>query len=305
MSPEIEEYLGEVRWRLKLDPHLEAQIIRELSAEIEEEVEDLTRSGVPEEEAIRKAKEALGPAEILAREIHEVYRRGSWSEALLGSLPHVLVALTFAFHLWQDLRWGLLCSAFIIGISIYGWFQKRPLWFYTWFGYSLGLLVGASFAFFLQSSISPGGVWFWLALAAFIPFLLFVLGFAALKVMNRDWPLCALILLPGPEIVGWLISSWEKEKIPAWADSHMAIIFFVLAAATFLLLRFGQRSPKAWILLSGILLPLALFCPGIDKVAFFTSAVFLAALVMSFFLLERRIRRFKTLRIPLLRGGRI
>src|SRR5208282_4796805 len=142
MRPEVSSYLDQVKAHLHLDPRTERRVISELSTHFDEKVGDLALQGVGEDDAVRDALKSFGDARSIARLMDEAHSRGSWTEALIGCQPHLIVAALFATHVWRHPL--LLGAAFgaIVVIALLGWRGGGTPWMYTWIGYAvLPLLV--------------------------------------------------------------------------------------------------------------------------------------------------------------------
>src|SRR5207237_9381946 len=96
---EIREGLSE----LGLTPVREAEIVEELSQQLEEEYERALSCGASEDEARQQALEQLNAPDLLGRELKHVERRVSQNLVTLGAEGKINI---FA-DLWQDLRYGL------------------------------------------------------------------------------------------------------------------------------------------------------------------------------------------------------
>ena len=79
--------------------------MREYSTHLEDKCKELEDSGLSEEEANETATQLLGPPNLLAKQISEVYSQGSWKQAIFAALPHLLIALLFALRWWQHTIW--------------------------------------------------------------------------------------------------------------------------------------------------------------------------------------------------------
>ncbi|MFC1914085.1 hypothetical protein ACFLXF_02290 [Chloroflexota bacterium] len=101
MSPEIREYLDEVRSHLHLDPPTEKRILGELYTYFQEKMAELQGKGLSEEDAAGEAIKSFGRARVVARLMYEAYSEGTWIEAFLSAIPHLLVAGLFVSHLWH------------------------------------------------------------------------------------------------------------------------------------------------------------------------------------------------------------
>ena len=105
MTTAITHYLNSVRENLRLDLSAEKQVISELETHIEDELQELREAGLSEEEAVSTCVRLLGSARIVARQIYEAHNQGTWRQALLAAMPHLLFGLMFALNWWWGLGW--------------------------------------------------------------------------------------------------------------------------------------------------------------------------------------------------------
>ncbi len=256
MLPEIREYLEEVRCRLRLDPATERQVIGELCTHFEEELAELKLRHLSESQAARVAIEAFGRARVIARLMYEAYSKGSWADAALASMPHLLLAVLFAAHLWRHPVIAPAAFFSIVGITILGWWRGKPGWLYSWVGYALfPLLVGGFFSpAFVQEALALlplPGLWMLLIVAAGFGFFGRVIIGTIVRVTRRDWILVSLMLVPLPILGSWLYNVERagglfQDTIPAYYqwDTTLALAFSVLAVASAAFIRLRQRRLK-------------------------------------------------------------
>jgi len=273
MLLEIRNYLDEVRSHLHLDPVTERQVIGELYTHFQEKVAELRQKGVSEKEAARAAIESFGRARVVARLMYEACSKGNWSDAMMASLPHLLLASLFASHLWRDLLMAPIIFIAIVCVTLFGWWHGKPNWLYSWIGYSLvPLLIGgyaswptlhqaASFLFTREGSLPSG--WSLLLVFALFAFSLWVIIMTTNRVIRRDWILASMMLVPLPILGSWLFNieqfgglfQGNAAALHQW-DTTMALAFVVLAvtSATFILLRRRVLKVGAVIIVGSIAL---------------------------------------------------
>jgi len=126
MATALSYYLDSVRANLRLDLSSESEVIDELETHIEDELQELEEAGLSEEEAANTCIKFLGSAKIVARQIYEAHSQGTWRQALLASMPHLLFALLFALNWWQGIGWLLVMLVLISSVAIYGWCHGKP-----------------------------------------------------------------------------------------------------------------------------------------------------------------------------------
>ncbi len=130
MATALRHYLDSVRDNLKLDPSSEREIITELETHIEDRLQKLRETGLSEEEAAKECAELLGSAKLVARQIYEAHSQGTWRQALLASMPHLLFGLLFVLNWWQGISWLLVLLGLILCVVIYGWGHGKPAWLF-------------------------------------------------------------------------------------------------------------------------------------------------------------------------------
>lgn len=258
-------YLNDLRRRLHLEPREQEEILHELEDHIEDEAQELIEAGIPSDEAVTRALDRLGALDKVASRFYEAHTRGSWYHTALAVLPHVLLALMFALHLWTRPIWVALMLVVAIVISVLGWRKGRPRWTYPWLGYCLvapiaswGLAISAvgygAWGVVMRQSLPLG---FPIYIASFVYFTLSL--WIVIKVLSRaarpDWVMASLAVLPVPFLVYWffyfythseaLLSSGQAlQEI----DSSASIVFLIVAAATAIFFRIGRRLVRVAIL---------------------------------------------------------
>ena len=252
MTNRISDYLDSFKACLKIDSAVKASVSRELLTHLEDKSRELKEKGVSEEEAVKISIQALGPPQLIAKQICEIHSQSTWQEAFLSALPHLLVALLFASYLWQN----IICSSSILVlvscIVVYGWCHNKPAWFFPWLGYYLLPVIITGFLLLYL----PRG-WIWLAVLAYLPLALFALAYIMKQTISRDWLYVSLMLAPLPVVSSWSLALGINGFLPGntlLARSQPAIpwivvSFLVLAMATLAFTRVRQRWCKAAILL--------------------------------------------------------
>jgi len=201
MIQELTQYLKDIGCHTKLDEAEKTQIINELEAHIEDEVQELIESGLTEEEAARTCLGQMGTEKQVSQQIYEAYSQGSWKHVLLASMPHILFGGLFALNWWQHIGWLSIVLIMIIATTVYGWWHGKPTWVFSWLGYSLlpVLAVGLLLLYL------PKG-WSLLAIPVYFPMALWWLFHIIVQSSKRDWVFGSLMLLPIPVIVGWFLA---------------------------------------------------------------------------------------------------
>ncbi len=262
MLPEVRTYLEDVRSHLRLDPATERQVIGELHSHFQEKMAELRDRGLSEADAAREAVRSCGRARVVARLMYEAYSKGSRTEAFLSSLPHLMVAALFMFHLWRQPVLAPAAFAAIVLVTLYGWWHGKPNWLYSWVGYSLVPLLIAGYAarpalegtasFLLGKGGALPGIWVLALVGALVLFSLWVIVRTTLRVVRRDWVLASLMLVPLPVLGSWLFNIEQTgglfgsggAALHQW-DALMASVLTLLAAASAVFIRLRRRVLKA------------------------------------------------------------
>ncbi len=295
----LNQYLDNIRENLRLDVVSEAEVIDELQAHIEDEYQEMREAGLSEEEAANSCIKLLGSAKFVARQIYEAHSQGTWHQAFLASVPHLLFAVLFALNWWQGIGWVTITLGIIFGIAVYGWLHGRPVWLFPWLGYySLPVLVAGLLLLYL-----PRG-WSWLAIVIYLPLAIWLVWSFTVKTIGRDWLYCAMMMLPVPIIIGWFLAAGKEgeflklslEYIGYFAPG-IGMTFMVLAVTVAAFIRLRQRWLKLVLLpLSGILTlaMVAFYSEGrLSFLSFLVLTLIMAGLLVSPALMERRLRHGK------------
>lgn len=140
--------------------------------------------------------------------MYEAYSKGSWSDTMIASLPHLIIAGLFASHLWHHLLLAPIAFISIVCVTLFGWWHGKPNWLYSWVGYSLvPLLIGGyvswptlkqAASFLLWGHGSFPSIWVLLLICALFVFSLWIIIRTTIRVVKRDWILASLMLVPLP-----------------------------------------------------------------------------------------------------------
>jgi len=296
MLPEIRSYLDEVGLHLHLDPDTETRAIRELHSYFQEKLRELQESGLSDTDAAKVAIECCGRARQISRRMYEAHSKGSWTEATLALLPHLVFAGLFFSHLWRHPFLATVALSLIICVTLYGWWHGKPSWLYPWIGYSLmPLLIGvyasrpaivqtASFLSRGHGSLPP--IWILLLVCALLVFSVWIIVRTTIRAVRRDWILTSLMLVPLPVVGGWLLNLEQtgglfQESAAALhvSDMTMAMSLTALGVTSATFIRLRQRVLKVGALLTVGSIALAMIAHNL-----WGSQVFLGLLVTSFLL---------------------
>jgi len=299
MTTVLSHYLNEVRENLRLNLSDEREVINELETHIEDRLQEMRQAGLSEEEAANTCVKLLGSAKLVARQIYEAHGQGSWRQALLASMPHLLFALMFALNWWQGIGWLSIMLVLVLGMAIYGWWHGKPTWLFPWLGYSLLPVAVAG----LLLLYLPKG-WSWLAIVLYIPLALWLIYSIIVQTIKRDWLYSSLMLLPVPTIIGWFLAVKAGAKFPEYSLERLhdfapwiGLSFLALAvtAATFIRLR--QRWLKTAVLvISGLLTLIMVASLASDRLGVSTFSILILVMLSLFLvpaLLERRLKHGK------------
>lgn len=299
MVTELNHYLDSVRDNLRLDLSSEREVTSELETHIEDRLQELRQAGLSEEEAANTCVKLLGSAKLVARQIYEAHSQGTWRQALLASMPHLLFGLLFALNWWQGIGWLLVMLVLVLSVAVYGWWHGKPAWLFSWLGYSLLPVVVAG----LLLLYLPKG-WSWVAILLYIPLALWLLYRITVQTIKRDWLYSSLMLFPVPIILGWFLAVQLEGRFPEFSVERLhdlapwiGLSFLALAvtAATFIRLR--QRWLKVAVLfISGLLTLIMAACYAEGRLGLSTFLVLILVLLSLFLtpaLLERKIRYYR------------
>ncbi|MBI2847891.1 MAG: hypothetical protein HYX83_01815 [Chloroflexi bacterium] len=261
---EVRNYLEDVRTHLHLGPIAEKQVLRELVSYFHDKMEELKTTGLTEAKAAEEAIKSCGRARVVAQLTYEAYSQGSWAEATAASLPHLIAASLFAWHLWSQPVLSPVVFLAIVGVTLFGWWRGKPSWLYPWIGYSLAPLLVAVFisrdtiiqtvVFLFRGYGSVPPLWRVLPVVVLIGISLWVIIRTTTRVARRDWILASLMLVPLPILATWLYNIEQTGgffsdniAVHQWDDS-LARVFIVLAIASIVFTRLRRRTFKIWAL---------------------------------------------------------
>jgi len=256
MTSELAQYLESIRSIAKLENSDEMGVMSELEAHIEDKLQELTESGLTEEEAVRTCLGQMGSTKLVARQIYETYSQGSWKQVLLASMPHLLFGLLFVLNWWQYPGWLSIVLVLILATTVYGWSHGKPTWIFSWLGYSLipVLTVGLTLLYI------PKG-WSLLLLPVYFPLALWWLFRIIIQTTRRDWLFSSLMLLPLPIIIGWFLAVSPSGKITEYSLQRVyyfapwiGLSFIALALTIAAFIRLRQRWLRVSLLaISGLM----------------------------------------------------
>lgn len=246
MATIISHYLDTVRISLRLDGTAEQEIIRELATHIEDEVQELKEAGLSDDEAAKTCIGFLGSAKLVARQIYEAHSQGSWRQALLASMPHILFCLFFALNWWRGIGWLFILISLTAIMTIYGWWHGKPTWLFPWLGYFLIPIMAAGIALLYLPT-----AWSWLAILIYLPLALWLMYRVISRTIKRDWLYTSLMLFPVPIIIGWFVAVNNEGAITPYnlerlnyLSPWIGLSFLALAIAVGTFIRLRKRRLK-------------------------------------------------------------
>ena len=216
MFPQTASYFDRLREHLRLDDSIEADIVRELQAHVEDRVELLVQGGASDRAARARVIGRMGRPQTMAHLMRRAHVVTPWPEVLAGSAPLLLMAALITGRLWQQPAFAVGASVLVVAVTLYGLLQGRPTWFYPWAGVALTMpLVAGYFAFevlreqipALAAGSSDATVVLGVAGAAlYFPVGLIVVVTAVLVAARRDWLDASVLLSPLPGVFVWIVA---------------------------------------------------------------------------------------------------
>jgi hypothetical protein len=256
MTPELTQYLENIRLNARLENSAENGVMNELKAHIEDRLEELTESGLTEEEAMETCLGQMGNIKAIARQIYEAYSQGTWRQVLLASMPHILFGLLFFLNWWQHPSWIPVVLVIILATTVYGWGHGKPAWVFPWLGYSLLPVLAIGLILLCLPRR-----WSLVALPVYFPLALWWLYHVIVTTTRKDWLFSSLMLLPIPIIIGWFLAVTQSGKITDYSQERLdyfapwiGLSFMILAMTIAVFIRLRQRWLRVSLLcISGLL----------------------------------------------------
>jgi hypothetical protein len=262
VSTIIDEYLHSVQNNLRLETSDENDILHELATHIEDEVQELKKTGLREEEAASASIRLLGSAKAVAHQIYEAHSQGTWKQALMASLPHMLFGLVFLLNWWRGIGPVLILLLMVLATTVYGWWRRRSGWLFPWLGYSLLPVIAAG----LSLLYLPKGL-AWVAVVLYVPLALWLIVRIVKQTIKKDWIYLSLMLLPMPIIIGWFIAT----ELRGSGEYNMETLYYYgpWIGLSFMALAFGVvsfiRIRRRWLKIA------VLFMTGVIALSLITS----------------------------------
>lgn len=269
MTRPVQGYITELSEHLHLPPSQEGEILRELQGHLEDRAQELADSGMSIDASLNQAMREMGESRAVASSLYEVHSRRSWYHAGLAALPHVLLSLMFALHIWAAPIWVSLALGIALIISVLGWRAGRPTWTFPWLGYVLmvpliswGLAMSAvgygAWGIITTGSL-PFGIPLYLGSLLYVGVSLWIVIRIVSRVARKDWLMASLTVLPIPFLAYWFLYFYDNDELftPSGervgqslqeVDSSAAIVFLILAIATAVFFRVGRRAVRVALL---------------------------------------------------------
>jgi hypothetical protein len=257
MYKSVVEYVSFLCSSVRIDSRTRHAIDKEIRAHIQDHAEVLRKSGVDDAEANRKAIESFGNPRELSRDLLIVHSQGTWRDAFLTSLPHLLVALLLTAYYAQSIACMvalLMAAGWGIGQAVA---RKAPPWSFSWLGYCLVPVVVVVF-------ILLGATNWWTILGmAYIPCAVLVVVYVVRQTASRDSLYVSLMLSPWVVITAWFMATHSFSELqngqlnpPVMLMDGRGLVgsFVALAIASFVFARMRPRWAKAL----ALILPLAI-----------------------------------------------
>jgi hypothetical protein len=257
---ELAQYLEYIKYRSRLSPSETTGIISELETHLEDSVRELTENGLSEEEATRTCLDRMGGTGLVARRIYEAYSQGSWTQALLAAMPHLLFGLLFVLNWWHYAGWLTVVLLLTLATTVYGWWHGKPTWVFSWLGYTLlPIIVLGILLLYLPN------IWSLLTLVIYLPVAMWWLFRIVIHITKKDWLFSTVMLMPLPIIVGWFIAVSPAGKLDETSLQRLnffapwiGLSFIVLALTIAVFLRLRQRALRIGLLAASGVLTLSL-----------------------------------------------
>ncbi len=207
MTPELIQYLENIKHKARLESSDETEVMSELETHIQDKLQELMEAGLSEEEAMETCLGQMGGTKLVARQVYEAYSQGTWKQVLLASMPHLLFGGLFALNWWQYPGWLTIVLSLVLATTIYGWWHGKPSWLFSWLGYTLLPVVAVGLLLLYLPK-----AWSLLALPIYFPLALWWLFRIIVQTTKRDWIFGSLMLLPLPIIIGWFLAISPSGK---------------------------------------------------------------------------------------------
>ncbi len=286
MPRNLIDYVAALCGSVRVDSHTRSSIDKEIRTHLEDHTEELRQRGMEEDEASHSAIQSFGNPGTIARDLLMVHSQGTWKDAFLTSLPHLLVALLITAYYHESIASAVV----LVLIAGYGVLQalsrRAPLWSFSWMGYCLVPLI-------LMVFLLLGATQWWTLLGiAYIPCAVTLTVFAIRQTILRDPLYVSLMLSPWAVITAWFMATHSVPDLTAGELSSLNILgysrpligsFVALAISSFVFARIRPRWGKGLALvvpLAAVFVYISLVCLH-DMSLFAWFSLVVALLVIS------------------------
>ncbi|MBE9505446.1 MAG: hypothetical protein IMY84_01405 [Chloroflexi bacterium] len=248
MHRKLGDYVSALCGSLRIDSRARQAIDREFRAHLEDHCCNLRWSGLSEEEASDTAIESFGNAQLIAQGLSRVHSKGTWQDAFLTSLPHLLVAmlLTVCF------RYGIACGVACVLATTAGVYhaasRRAPSWSFSLMGYCLLPFIVAVFL------LLDATRWWTILGVAYIPCAVLLLVYVIRLTASRDVLYVSLMMAPLAVVFAWCMATQRFGDLQmGHVDSYqlhahareLVGSFIALAISSFVFARVARRWGKA------------------------------------------------------------
>ncbi len=284
MSWNFVEYISSLWGNARVDSQTRTSINREIHTHLEDRAGDLKESGLSEDDAIRSAIRSFGDPRAIARDLLIVHSQGTWKDAFLTSLPHLLVALLLTAYYQQSIA-CIVALLLVAGLGIgQAATRKAPAWSFSWLGYCLVPVIMSVF-------LLLGAQNWWTVLGiAYIPCAVLLTVYVIRQTVSRDTLYVSLMLSPWAVITAWFIATHSLADLQAGQLSSLGVLhysrelvgsFVALSISSFVFARIRPRWGKALALIVPLVLVFAfvsLVCWA--DMSLFAWCAFVVALIL-------------------------
>jgi len=251
------EFINTVVTSVRIDSRERKSLAREVRAHLEDSSAELRRLGLEEDEAGRIAVASFGDPQTIATELAAIHSSGTWRDAFLTSLPHLLVALLLTAYFRNSVECAIAFGIVTAIAVISAVRQKAPVWSFSWLGY--WLLPVLLVAFMLLGATH----WWAVAGIVYTPGALLIVIYVIKRTASRDLLYVSLMLAPWVVICAWCVathifSDLQRGTVYAYGlhayGRDMVGTFVALAVSSFVFTRLETRWSKAL----ALLVPLAM-----------------------------------------------
>ncbi len=248
MHRKLGDYVSALCGSLRIDSRARQAIDREFRAHLEDLCRNLRWSGLSEEEASDTAIESFGNAQLIAQGLLRVHSRGTWQDAFLTSLPHLLVAMLLTVCFRYGVACGIAC-VLVTAVGLYHAVSRRaPSWSFSWLGYCLLPFIIAVFL------LLDATRWWTILGVAYIPCAVLLVVYIIKLTASRDVLYVSLMLAPWVVIFAWCMATQRFGDLQmGHIDSYELRVharelvgsFVALAISSFVFVRIATRWGKA------------------------------------------------------------